>query len=174
MGEFVPHAAPLKVIRIVDASQSLFRSPDIAFEARELGLDAFGYNVANTTLVECLYARAKEVLPAVIPASVDAIRLDEREGHLSLREDHSLTARLVAGADGRRSVCRLAAEIEVSEWRYDQGAIATSFRHTRPHDGVSTELHKESGSLTTVPMPDPLLSSSDLGRHVGGNRRHHG
>ena len=36
-----PHAAPLKAIHISDASRSLLRSPDIAFEARELGLDAF-------------------------------------------------------------------------------------------------------------------------------------
>jgi len=155
----VPHAAPLKVIRIIDASRSLFRSPDITFEARELGLEAFGYNIANTTLVEALYARAQAVLPAVIPSSVEAIRLDGREAHLTLSGGRAVTARLVAGADGRRSVCRIAAGIAVSEWGYDQGAIATSFRHTRPHDGVSTELHKESGSVTTVPMPDPLLSS---------------
>ena len=50
-------AAPLKAIRIIDASQSLLRAPDLTFEASELGLDAFGYNVANTALVEALYAR---------------------------------------------------------------------------------------------------------------------
>ena len=47
-----PHAAPLKTMRIVDASQSLFRSPEIVFEAAELGLEAFGYNVPNAVLVE--------------------------------------------------------------------------------------------------------------------------
>ena len=69
-------AAPLKAIRIIDASRSLFRAPDIEFKASELGLDAFGYNIANTALVEALYARAQEVLPAVIPASVSHIALD--------------------------------------------------------------------------------------------------
>lgn len=154
-----PQAAPLKVIRIIDASRSLFRSPDIAFEARELGLEAFGYNVANTALTEALYARAEAILAEVIPASVEAISLDDREARLQLSGGRTVTARLVAGADGRRSVCRDAAGIETSDWRYDQGAIATTFRHTHPHDGVSTELHKELGSVTTVPMPDPLLSS---------------
>ena len=135
----VPHAAPLKVIRIVDASRSLLRSPDIAFDARELGLTAFGYNIANTVLTETLYARAEAVLANVIPASVEQVMLTDREAHLTLSGGRSLTARLVAGADGRRSVCREAAGIETDEWRYDQGAIATSFRHTLPHDGVSTE-----------------------------------
>jgi 2-octaprenyl-6-methoxyphenol hydroxylase len=154
-----PHAAPLKVIRIIDASRSLLRAPDIAFEAAELGLEAFGYNIANTVLVEALYARASAVLPAVLSTSVSDIALDGREARLHLGAGTSLTARLVAGADGRRSVCRAAAGIAVTEWRYDQGAIATSFRHRLPHEGVSTELHKELGSVTTVPMVDPLTSS---------------
>ena len=155
----VPHAAPLKVIRIVDASRSLLRSPDIAFDARELGLTAFGYNIANAVLTEALYARAEAVLAKVIPASVEQVMLTDREAHLTLSGGRSLTARLVAGADGRRSVCREAAGIETDEWRYDQGAIATSFRHTLPHDGVSTEMHKELGSVTAVPMPEACQSA---------------
>jgi 2-octaprenyl-6-methoxyphenol hydroxylase len=155
----VPHAAPLKVIRIVDASRSLLRSPDIAFDARELGLTAFGYNIANTVLTETLYARAEDVLAKVIPASVEQVMLTDREAHLTLSGGRSLTARLVAGADGRRSVCREAAGIETDEWRYDQGAIATSFRHTFPHHGISTEMHKELGSVTAVPMPEACQSA---------------
>ena len=34
-----PHAAPLEAIRIIDASRSLLRAPDIEFKASELGLD---------------------------------------------------------------------------------------------------------------------------------------
>ncbi len=154
-----PHAAPLKAIRIVDASRSLLRSPDIAFEARELGLEAFGYNVANTVLNEALYARAQDAVAQVIPESVAAIAIGDRAAELTLSGGSTLTARLVAGADGRQSLCRDAAGIESSVWRYDQAAIAASFRHTIPHDGVSTEFHRERGSVTTVPTPDPLTSS---------------
>lgn len=154
-----PEAAPLKVVRIVDASRSLLRSPDIAFKASDLGLAAFGYNIANTTLTASLYARARDVLPKRIAESVKAIQLGGQAARLTLSGGCTVTARLLAGADGRRSVCREAAGIETSAWRYDQGAIASSFRHTEPHRGVSTELHKERGSLTTVPMPDPLQSA---------------
>src|SRR5688500_8747679 len=41
-----PHAAPLKAIRIIDAGGGLLRAPDIEFSAHELGLEAFGYNIA--------------------------------------------------------------------------------------------------------------------------------
>ena len=79
-------AAPLKSIRIIDASRSLLRTPDIEFKATELGLPAFGYNVANTALVEALYARAREILPAVIPASVTGIAIDGNKAVLNVRK----------------------------------------------------------------------------------------
>jgi 2-octaprenyl-6-methoxyphenol hydroxylase len=56
-------------------------------------------------------------------------------------------------------MCRTSAGIEVTERRYDQAAIATSFAHTLPHANVSNELHKEEGSVTTVPLPNPKHSS---------------
>jgi len=153
------HAAPLTAIRIINASRSLLRAPDIEFKASELGLAAFGYNIANTALTDALYARAQERLPAVIPASVSNIVLGAGNVVLSVGDGSQVAARLVVGADGRRSICRTSAGIGVSERRYDQGAIATSFSHSLPHTDVSTELHKEAGSVTTVPLLDPHASS---------------
>ncbi len=152
-------AAPLKAIRIIDLSRSLIRAPDIEFRASELGLPAFGYNIANTTLVEALYARAREVLRTVIPSSVARVSVEDRTVTLDCDGGATLTARLVVAADGRRSLCRAAAGIDTSEWRYEQGAIASSFRHSRPHDGVAIELHCEGASFTTVPLPDPRASA---------------
>lgn len=158
-GELSPHAAPLKAIRIIDASRSLLRAPDIEFRASELGLGAFGYNIANTVLVDVLYARAQAALPAVIPASVTKVTFDDGNAVLSLGEAAPVLARLVAAADGRRSICRASAGIEVTERRYGQAALATSFTHRLPHEHVSIEVHKEEGSVTTVPLPDPCASS---------------
>ncbi len=157
-------AAPLKAIRIIDVSRSLIRAPDIEFRASELGLPAFGYNIANTALVEALYARAQEVLPAIIPANVERVMIEDAAVRLDCTNGSAVTARLVMAADGRRSLCREAAGIEVSEWRYDQGAIASSFRHARAHEGVAIELHREGASLTTVPLPDPRASALILVR----------
>jgi 2-octaprenyl-6-methoxyphenol hydroxylase len=152
-------AAPLKAIRIIDASRSLFRAPDIEFKASELGLEAFGYNIPNTALVAALYARANEVLPQVVQANVGAIAIDRSKAVLTLSDGAELAARLLVGADGRRSICRKSAGIGMSERSYGQAAIAASFLHDRPHQGVSIELHKENGSVTTVPLPDLYASS---------------
>ena len=71
----LPHAAPLKAIRIIDASGSLLRAPDVEFSASELGLEAFGYNIANTALVDVLYSQAAATLPLLQPSNVDRIAL---------------------------------------------------------------------------------------------------
>ena len=155
----ISEAAPLKAIRIIDTSRSLLRAPDIEFKASELGLEAFGYNVPNMTLVAALYARACEALPSVVPASVETIAIDRSTAFLTLSDGRRVAARLVVGADGRRSICRKSAGIDMSERHYDQAAIASSFRHRLPHRGVSIELHKENGSVTTVPLADPQASS---------------
>lgn len=154
-----PHAAPLEVIRIIDASQSLIRAPEIEFRADELGLPAFGYNIANTALTEALYARAQAVLPAVVAAGVAHLAVDANQAILNLEDGATLRARLVAGADGRGSICRKSVGIGVTETPYDQAAVAASFTHAQPHKNVSAELHSEGGSVTTVPLPDPQTSS---------------
>ena len=43
-------------------------------------------------------------------------------------------------------------------WSYGQAAIATTFRHSRPHSGITTELHRRAGPLTTVPLPGDTSS----------------
>ena len=57
------------------------------------------------------------------------------------------------GADGRRSLCRTAAGIEIDGRSYPQTALTFNLRHTRPHDDISTEFHTESGPFTLIPLP---------------------
>src|SRR5580704_18004166 len=147
----MPHAAPLNAIRIIDASGSLLRAPDLEFRADELGLETFGYNIANSTLIEVLYAKAASVVATLQPTNVERTDLSPTNVTLSGKDGWRIAARLVVGADGRNSICRKAAGISTSEQRYGQAAIATSFTHAEPHRGVSTELHRRGGSVTTVP-----------------------
>src|SRR5262249_24243905 len=55
------HAAPLRVMRIVDDTPRLLRAPEVCFAAGEIGLDAFGHNVENRFLVAALEARAGQL-----------------------------------------------------------------------------------------------------------------
>src|SRR5262249_48652328 len=52
------YAAPLRVIRIADDTGRLWRAPEVRFEAAEIGLEAFAWNIENAHLVSALWGRA--------------------------------------------------------------------------------------------------------------------
>src|SRR3569623_600536 len=53
------HAAPLVTMRLVDDTGRLWRAPEVKFEAHEIELDAFGYNIENPVLIDALEQRAR-------------------------------------------------------------------------------------------------------------------
>ena len=148
----VPHAAPLRKIRLIDATQRLIRAPEVLFTAAEIGLDAFGYNIENRHLIAALEARAVELQLARIAGAAVSIAPDAA-GVSIKHTDGEARVRLVIGADGRRSLCRAAAGIETTQRAYPQTALTLNLAHTRPHLDTSSEFHTESGPFTLVPLP---------------------
>jgi 2-octaprenyl-6-methoxyphenol hydroxylase len=146
--------APLKVIRIVDDTGRLWRAPEVKFEAQEIGLDAFGYNIENRHLVAVLDRRAQALSNLrLIDDEVLSVVPSERAVSVALGSGEALQASLVVGADGRRSLCRAAAGITMEQHRYPQVALTVCFVHSRPHHDTSTEFHTPSGPFTLVPLP---------------------
>ncbi len=147
-------AAPLKTLRIIDDTGRLWRAPEVRFEAAEIGLEAFGWNIENRYLVAALEARA-QALPALqrISAEAAAVDIDDSGVTVTLAGGGAVTARLAVGADGRRSICRSAAGIETQAWTYPQTALTFNLRHSRRHDNISTEFHSPEGPFTLVPLP---------------------
>ena len=147
-------AAPLCAIRIVDDTSRLMRAPEVSFEAAELGYEAFGYNIENKHLVAALTARAAEFRAfRRIEEAATSIELGEDGVTVSLAGGERVRARLAIGADGRNSICRIAAGIALDSRTCAQTALAVNFQHTRPHHNVSTEFHTETGPFTLVPLP---------------------
>ena len=148
-------AAPLTAIRIVDDRGDLLRAPEVLFRASELGLPDFGANIANPALNAALNAAvaASPRVSRVPTSAVTRITPGETSVRLDLAEGESLNAALLVAADGRGSLSRTSAGIGVRKWHYPQSAIATAFRHTRGHEGITAELHRRTGPLTIVPMP---------------------
>jgi len=148
------YAAPLKVMRIVDDTGRLWRAPEVMFQASEIGLDAFGYNIENRHLTDALEQRARG-LPGlrITDDNVISVVKDERTVVVKTRDESILRAPLIIGADGRNSICRAAAAIEMDERRYPQVALTLCVRHSRSHQDTSTEFHTRTGPFTLVPLP---------------------
>jgi 2-octaprenyl-6-methoxyphenol hydroxylase len=147
-------AAALRTMRIIDDTGRLLRAPEIKFEAAEIGLDAFGYNMENRHLLAALEARAGE-LAGIRRIEDEAIAVDISDGaaRIALKAGGVVAARLVIGADGRRSLCRAAAGIESDRRIYPQTALTFNITHMRDHQDISTEFHTPTGPFTLVPLP---------------------
>src|SRR5450631_3445301 len=147
-------AAALRTMRLVDDTGRLIRAPEVRFSCDEIGLELFGYNIDNRTLLTALEQRAAEFsdltrfddeAETICPADADVA--------IHTGEGKSLSARLVVGADGRQSLCREAASIEVRRRELKQAALTFNVSHSRPHRNISTEFHTPQGPCVFVPLP---------------------
>ncbi|MBR1168682.1 UbiH/UbiF family hydroxylase [Bradyrhizobium liaoningense] len=147
-------AAALEVMRLVDDTGRLFRAPEVRFSCHEIGLDAFGYNIDNRSLMLALEARAAE-LPNLVrfDDEAESVVIEADDVALRTASGQFLSARLVVGADGRHSLCREAAGIEVTRRELSQTALTFNVGHSRPHRNVSTEFHTPHGPCVFVPLP---------------------
>jgi len=147
-------AAELKVMRLVDDTGRLIRAPEVRFVAEEIGLDQFGFNIDNRTLVAALEARAEE-FPNLSWVDDEAATVTPMEDAVAIATRHgkALGSRLVVGADGRQSLCRDAAGIGVRRRELNQSALTFNVGHSRPHGNVSTEFHTPHGPCVFVPLP---------------------
>lgn len=152
-----PHAAPLQIMRIVDAGGPVAEARVIKdFDAADLSDKPFGWNLPNWLLRREMVGRLAE-LPGVtfLPGlATTALLTRESEAIATLSDGRRITARLVIGADGRNSLVRQALGIAVKTLRYGQKALAFAVRHPIPHQNISTEIHRSGGPFTFVPLPD--------------------
>ncbi len=145
-------AEPLYRLRIVNQADPA--APSITFDAAEIGLDAFGWNIPNAGLAAALAGAVRKSPAITVCADAALSSVVETRDRLILRAgQHRLAARLVIGADGRNSVVRETAAIPTTEKDRGQTAIVCRFAHAKPHRNISTELHKRGGPFTMVPLP---------------------
>ncbi|MBX3570263.1 MAG: UbiH/UbiF family hydroxylase [Rhizobiaceae bacterium] len=149
-----PDAAPLRVMRIVDGTRRLIRSPVVTFHAGEIGEPHFGLNVPNAILNGAVEDKIEATASIVrLVATVEEWELTDQAAQARLSDGRRVRAKLCVAADGRNSPARLAAGIRTSLRPYPQSALALTFEHARPHGHISTEFHTEAGPFTQVPLP---------------------
>jgi 2-octaprenyl-6-methoxyphenol hydroxylase len=146
-------AAPLKAMRLVDDTGRLIRAPEVRFTAAEIGLDMFGYNIENRTLVAAL-EQCAAACPGLTRIAEDAETVVSNPDAVTITtiSGQSVTARLAIGADGRHSLCREAAGISVNRRELGQTALTFNITHARPHHNASTEFHTPHGPCVFVPL----------------------
>ena len=149
------NAARLATIRLIDATDRLLRAPQVDFDASEIGLPAFGYNVTNQALIAALHDAAQATGQVrFIEDSVQDARFGPQGATLELSGGQRIDCRLSVAADGRNSVLRRASGLGEHRWSYPQTALVLDFEHDFPHNDISTEFHTAAGPVAVVPLGD--------------------
>ncbi|MHA6262619.1 UbiH/UbiF family hydroxylase [Arenibacterium sp. CAU 1754] len=151
------HAAPLQIMRIVDAGGVEPESRVVReFNAADISEQPFGWNLPNWLLRREMVARLGELPNVDFRPGTATTSLFTRlgEARVGLSDGSRVRTRLVIAADGRNSPMREAAGIGVTTKRYGQKALAFAVTHPIAHQNVSTEIHRSGGPFTLVPLPD--------------------
>ena len=150
--------APLRIMRLGDGTNRLIRAPEASFDANELDLPAFGYNIKNSDLLAVLQKAINDNANVEWHENlVEECALDDTP-RLTLDNGTEVEGSLIVAADGRGSRLRDAAGIETKTWQYPQTAMVMNLAHTRDHQNTSTEFHTETGPFTLVPLPSKQSS----------------
>ena len=147
-------AAPLRTLRMIDDTGALFPPRPLEFQAAEIELDAFGWNVENDRMASALSVEANRT-PGLERINSAVARYDFSGERASARLDDGrpLACALVIGADGRNSLARRSAGLPARAHRYPQSALTAFLTHRLPHGDASTEFHTRGGPFTLVPLP---------------------
>lgn len=146
--------APIRRIHVSDRG----RFGATRLDAADAGLEALGYVIANRTLGAALYETLSrhERVRLYSPARMRVVGFEPDGARVEIDNDgatETLTARLVAAADGADSPIRTAVGIRARRVDYDQNAIVTTVTVELPHQGTAYERFTDTGPLALLPYP---------------------
>jgi 2-octaprenyl-6-methoxyphenol hydroxylase len=96
--------------------------------------------------------KARPSINMIQPMSITEIERDPAGVTVTLADGRRLRARLLVGADGRRSFVRPWAGIRTIGWDYPVTAIVATIAHERPHGGVAHEYFLPNGPFAILPL----------------------
>ncbi|OZN25106.1 2-octaprenyl-6-methoxyphenyl hydroxylase [Actinobacillus seminis] len=150
-------ATPIKQIHVSDKGHSGI----VEFRAQEFGLEALGSVVELQQMGQCLLQAMRQYphLDYLAPQQVEHIEYQPSAVEIRLKNNRTLRAKLLVGADGSLSQVASAASIEQELLRdYEQTAIITNVQVQQPHQYRAFERFTDEGPLALLPMAGNLMS----------------
>jgi 2-octaprenyl-6-methoxyphenol hydroxylase len=114
--------------------------------------EPFAHMIENRHLVDALAEKAKSLGVELRATPVAGFAAGANSTEVQLADGESITARLLVGADGARSLIREQAGIATHGWNYDQCAIVTTVAHEREHNGRAEEHFLPAGPFAILPL----------------------
>ena len=136
----------------------------IEFDAYRSGCSELAWIVEDRLLQDALWRglENQDGLSLVSGSSIQELEIAETQASLLLEDGRTLGARLVAGADGARSLVREQTGIPSERHAYAQTAVVANFACGRPHRNIALQWfqggRKEGAVLALLPLPGNHVS----------------
>ncbi len=141
---------PILDIRVVDGNSPFF----LHFDSKEVNCNAFGHMVENQDFRKaCLGAiRCSHEIVYLAPTKLISFERGVQGVKATLDNGFKIYAKLIVGADGRSSMVRKSAGIEIATWFYNQSAIVLTVDHEVPHFNIAYEHFLPAGPFAILPL----------------------
>ena len=114
--------------------------------------EPFAHMIENRHLVDALAGKAKLLGVELRATPVAGFAAGANSTEVQFADGETITAHLLVGADGARSLIREQAGIATHGWNYDQSAIVTTVAHEREHNGRAEEHFLPAGPFAILPL----------------------
>ena len=151
----VKHRSPYECMTVWDAASKPDSASALHFSAAETGEPNLGYIIENRRLQWALFESTPlRQRVTVLGSKVKGLELDDAHATALLADERKLHARLVVAADGAQSPCREMAGIATSGWPYEQSAVVTHVRTSKPHRSTAWQRFTPNGPVAFLPLAD--------------------
>jgi len=149
-GHMAPFAQPILEIRVSDGPSLLH----LHFDSATLGDGPLGQMVENRHTRLALFARMEEIdgIQFLAPEKIQMLERDSGSATVTLTSGKKIKSKLLLGIDGRNSIVRAHADIQVSTIEYAQHGIVCSIEHEHSHCGIAHERFLPSGPFAILPL----------------------
>ena len=148
-----PNAQPILDMMVTDSKlDDAVRPTFLTFGGDVEEGEPFAHMVENRHLVDALATKARDLGVDLRAGAVAGFENAGNVVDVSLADGEVISARLLVGADGARSLIREQAGIAIHGWSYDQSAIVTTVAHEREHNGRADEHFLPAGPFAILPL----------------------
>jgi len=144
---------PGRISQFTDMEVWETQASTLHFDSADIGEPLLGYIVENRHIQQACLARCKQLsnISLLCPAKPTSLS----EQNLTLENGQVLTADLIVGADGARSLLRDWANIDTHGWDYQQTAVVCTVTTENSHQKTAWQRFLPEGPLAFLPLSNP-------------------
>ncbi|MFV0293400.1 MAG: UbiH/UbiF/VisC/COQ6 family ubiquinone biosynthesis hydroxylase [Paracoccus sp. (in: a-proteobacteria)] len=124
------------------------------FNGAEIEEGVLGYMLEDRFLYRALLSAMQKRLTHIPATQVIGQAADTAGISISLSDGRSLRAKLLVGADGRKSGVATRAGISRTGWDYRQTALVAALDQSIPHGGTAHQVFLPTGPLAVLPLKE--------------------